>query len=248
MIGKHLLFISFFSFSVKGWECPVCKMSFASDGSVPHACDAETTNPLDFTNLIRVSGFSMYPSSYVEATNVFEEYLDFLPLEGNIGLEQGTFQWLYHWFEKLGLCEHDSMIDDAKITPYGKVMMEQAKFHQLFMATTLSEKLIVSFEENSSVLNFKSWYYDQAEMCSCSSPEDIYGLFYSSLKFFHDHSNPDKPYDKFPIEVINIRNCFISWMIYQRLLTPQLILTEKGIAIMSALEKGYPKYINNPFS
>ena len=272
MMERSIFMMSLlFSITASAWDCPLCRQHFESDGSLPHNCQSDYTRLDTINNLLSQSGFTLEPSSPVNAKAVFSEYLGYLPLyDHKPSLSWGVTQWLYHWFEHLGLCEHGGSVGGSWLTLQGGICHQHIRTDQGAGAasTTQVGKLLRSFKkrclrsmgsccycnshENMETLpsasksDFSDWYYGNAGMCGCGNPNEVYKLLYDSIVFFEKYSKTKKPYDKFPIEHVQLRNCFISWLIYQGLLSPQLAITEGGHQILLHLRPGYPEYDQDP--
>lgn len=243
---KILVLFIFLSTSVNAWECPVCKKSFASVDAVPHDCDQVTALPHQLSNLVSTSGFAFYPSSKVNALSIISDYLEYLPLyKHEPNLPWDIMQWLYHWFEHLKLCQHGGGVGGSWSTRSGEAIRKQIKNCKIHIPD--NEAVIHTTSDNSKIIDsFSDWYYGEAGMCGCGNPELVYKLLYDALSFFQKNTESKKPYSEFPVTDSKLRNCFISWLIYQELLSPQLYLTSRGLKILFYLQPGYPDYENDP--
>lgn len=245
---KSLVFSLCLSASVYAWECPVCKKSFASVGFVAHTCDQSTVLPTQLTNLISNSGFAFHPSSRINALSIIGDYLEYLPLyEKDPDLPWSVTQWLYHWFDHLGLCEHGCGVGGSWSTADGESIKKEIKDYKKVIPEDDIEQTS-TFEDHTIIDSFSDWYYGEGGMCGCGNPDEVFKLLHDALFFFQENIKSEKPYDKFPVNGSKLRNCFISWLIYQKLLTPQFNLTSRGLKILSFLKPGYPDYENDPFS
>lgn len=242
---KTVVFFLFLSTNVPAWECPICKKSFASAGSVPHDCD-QNALPTQLTDLISSSGFAYYPSSRANALSIIGDHLEYLPLyENKPDLAWDITQWLYHWFDHLDLCEHGSGVGGAWITTVGESIKKKIQGCKIALPEDQVETP-KTIDSCKIIDSFSDWYYGEAGMCGCGNPEEVFKLLYDALSFFQINIEAEKPYDKFPITDSKIKNCFISWLIHQEILSPQLILTTSGLKILSYLEPGYPDYEDDP--
>ena len=85
-------------------------------------------------------------------------------------------------------------------------------------------------------------------MCCCGLPDEVYKLIYEILVFFDSLTDEKRDFDDFPISQRNTRECFVSWLIFNGLVSPKFKLTLRGESILRLLMKGYPKYQNDPMN
>ena len=260
-----------YALTASAWDCPLCGQHFNSDSSLPHNCQPDYSKPEALNHLLSQSGFTLEPSSFAGAKAVFSEYLGYLPLfEHDLSLPWDITQWLYNWFDHLGLCEHGGSVGGSWSTSQGTACLQNLNSDrrtETAFKTRICKRLRsfkkwclrnmrscsccnshgnVETAPSADVCDFRDWYFETAGMCGCGNPEEVYKLLYDSITFFETYPQAKKPYEKFPVEKGQLRNCFISWLIYLGLLSPQLVVTEKGHQILSFLEPGYPEFDQDP--
>lgn len=269
---SHLLscsVLTVFSSCLQAWKCPHCAQSFKGLSSVAHNCRPISSISPVLNNWLDLSGFALRPSSRSNAIKALSKYLNFLPLYSNDpGLPDGITQWLYHWLEHLGLCEHGGCIVGAWQSPKGeevKMLVDQVSQDLRFASTIgylqlrqissefsqgMNDFFLWNYPDPSSggntdnpIMSFSDWYYNDAGMCSCGNPDEVFCFFHDALSFF---SQPVRSPSNFPISDECLKSCFISWMIHKGLITAGFKLTKKGQSVLYKLKLGYPDYIDDP--
>ncbi len=254
--------ISIFSSLSNAWTCTVCGFSFESQCA--HNCkplerkveecepcfDAEYLQR--FTEDLGCSRLTLPPSSICNAMKCISSFLSQSSQKKDMGV--APFHWFYHLMEKLKLYVEDRSPSDPLLTSRGNEFLEGTKIcsqDQMLIERLNVKPDLTPWANERYPFKIYDWMAYEANLCICSDEgvevdDALCKLIYESLLYFSDKTELGDPVHDFPINQVEIKTCFISWLKCLGLISNDkfMTLTTRGSQIFRMLRDGYPNYQN----